>query len=313
MSRDPDFVYRTLVGHNMVDVLAFFHPGRFYSPDLKALFDEDMVVVVYLGWGLLALAAAGASQARGWIAGAALAWVLALGPFLYVGGQYLMIGEDRFIPLPFLALYDVVPALSRVSHPYRFVVGAALGLAIAAGRGIGRLPERWQARAALAAGLLCGAEYLFLSPAPWPIPVSDARPLLSTSWLAAAPLPGAVLDLPVSLAVLDRSRYDQEQVWHGRPIPYGLNDPTPAVLAQNPLTALLIRMERRPVRSAGAELPWLELEAGRRLLAAQGMAWVRVHRDRYPAGMERPVLEVLTAALGPGEVIGAATMFRVPR
>jgi hypothetical protein len=83
VSRDSEFVERTLWAHNMVDALAFFVPIR--SPDLAALFDEDLVVVVYIGLVALGLAGFGAWRrraARPWLAGAFLAWVMALGPYL---------------------------------------------------------------------------------------------------------------------------------------------------------------------------------------------------------------------------------------
>ncbi|HND29719.1 MAG TPA: hypothetical protein PLA94_06955, partial [Myxococcota bacterium] len=151
VGRDPEFVYASLVGHNMVDLLAFFHPGRWYSPDLKALFDDDMVVVVYLGAALLALAAFGAREGKGWVLGAVTAWVLALGPFLYLNGRYVKLGEDSFLPLPFLALYDLVPALARISHPYRFVILCVLCLVVLAARALRRVPEGSRAGVATAA------------------------------------------------------------------------------------------------------------------------------------------------------------------
>lgn len=64
VTRDPDFVWKTLILHNMTDLTALLHPGRFYSPDLKQVFGEDLIVVVYVGYALLIPAAIGAWTGR---------------------------------------------------------------------------------------------------------------------------------------------------------------------------------------------------------------------------------------------------------
>jgi hypothetical protein len=71
VSRDPEFVWRSLIAHNMTDVEALFHPGKFYSPDLKLLHGEELLIVVYLGWVLLGLAALGLWRLHRWQIGRA--------------------------------------------------------------------------------------------------------------------------------------------------------------------------------------------------------------------------------------------------
>ena len=115
----------------------------------------------------------------------------------------------------------------------------------------------------------------------------------------------------VSLQMLDRSRYDLAQLTHRRPIPYGLNDPTPRVLAANPFTALLLRLERSPVGSLDPDLPLLSLEMGRRKLAAQGLAFIVVHTDEYPAKQLATVRELLALLCGEPEVVEGAEIYRV--
>ena len=311
VGRDPEFVYASLVGHNMVDFLAFFHPGRWYSPDLKALFDDDMVVVVYLGAGLLVLASFGIREGKGWLLGAASAWVLALGPFLYLNGRYVKLGEESFLPLPFLALYDVVPALARISHPYRFVILCTLCLVVLAARALRRVPQARRGGVAAIATALVAVEFLVASPAPYPLPTMDTRADEVSLALSRNEEEGAVLDLPASLAMLDRSRYDLAQLHHGRPIPYGLNDPTPALFLKNPLLLRLLILERSPVRSLDPTLPLLELELGRRLLKAQGLAFVVVHTELYPPGKAAAVLELLELLCGPGEVFPNGVLYHL--
>ena len=57
VSRDPEFVWDSLLNHNYTDVVGFFRPGKVYSPDLKVEYGEELIIVTYLGWVLLALVA----------------------------------------------------------------------------------------------------------------------------------------------------------------------------------------------------------------------------------------------------------------
>ena len=193
VDRDPAFVWASLVNHNITDVVSMFRPGKHYSPDLKAQYGEDLLIVTYLGWASLTLAAAGLITARPrrslglWIALAAVFLLFALGPYLHVGGEYLT-WKGRRIPLPFLAFFEAFPLFSRISHPFRFVVPATLGLGMLAGLGAQALSRRWPVlpRPAIAGvfGALILAEVTLGSPAIWPLPRCDAR------------IPSAYTDVP---------------------------------------------------------------------------------------------------------------------
>ena len=302
VERDPEFVYASLVGHNMVDLLAFFHPGDFHSPDLLELFDEHLQVVVYVGWVLLVPALIGAwrsRRARWWGALALVSFVFALGPYLYLGGGYWQLPGGTWVPLPFLALFELIPIFSPISHAYRFAIPMQLALGVCAALW---LRGRW-AWALVPAFLV---EALFLSPASWPV---ERSPVEVPAVYAAIPTEGAVLDLPVSLQVLDRSRYNLYQVSHGRPIPYGLNDPTPEWLDQNPLTRSLIDLERSAVASRPGTRPTLDLGLGRERLVAAGFAAIVVHQRAYPPHVRDKVLGELELVCGPGEVVGDQVLF----
>ncbi len=304
VTRDPAFVWTTLVGHNMTDLLAFFTPGAYRSPDLLALYDEQLIVIVYAGWTALVLAGLALWRARegvtrAWALGAAVCFLLALGPFLFVDGTYLRLGE-RMVPLPFLVLFDAVPAVSRISHAYRLAVPLGLCLAMLAALAVRGRPA-WAA----AAGVLWAVEVALFSPAELPVPVSSA----SVPAVYADLPEGAVVDLPTSLQVLDRGRYNLYQLAHGQPIPYGLNDPTPEVLRDNPLTGALLALERSPVETLPRTLPVLELELGRRALVDAGFASIVVHRDLYPGAHADKVVELLEIICGPGVEVGGATRF----
>ena len=303
VQREADFVWRTLVGHNMVDLLAFFVPIR--SPDLKALFDEELVVIVYLGLVPLTLAAVGVLQrtrARRWGVGALVAFSLALGPYLYIDGAYLMLGQQR-IPLPFLVIFELLP---RISHAYRAVVPLTLCLAVIAALVLAKTRRPWSV--AIGLGLAHLSEVVLVSPAILPLPTPQADVPAVYARLHALP-DGAVLDLPVSVQVLDRGGRFQAQMQHQRPIPYALNDPTPEALRNNPLTRTLIALERTPTTLLPARIPALAIEQGRQALLDDGYAAIIVHHTEYPNGHDRSTLDLLTDLFGPGERIGAATLF----
>ena len=292
VGRDPDFVWMTLVMHNMTDAIALVRPGDFQSPDLKALFDEDLKVVVYVGMALIGpavgvLLSDRRRQAASWGLLALAFLVLTLGPYLYVAGEYVRFG-DRFIPLPFLVLFEYTPVFSRISHAYRFVVGLTLALAVLAAFAVDRLAERgvpWWAAVLVLCGLRL-TETAFLSPVTLPLPTVDTRAPDALAQLDG----GAVLDLPISMPVLRRSEHFMGQLRHGQPVPYGLNDPTPVPLYLNRYSRYLIEIERTGANSLPPTPPALDLAVGQAALVEQGLRWIVVHQDMLPDD-RRAVLE----------------------
>lgn len=287
VTRQPDFVWMTLILHNMTDLVSLFRPGQHYSPDLKAQFDEDLIVVVYLGHMLLwpALAAVGLSSPRQ--RRAVLPWLLAflgfallsLGPYLFIGGQYIAHG-DRWVGLPFLVLFEHMPGFTSVSHAYRFIVGATLALCVMLAffvRAVGtRRRGAWML--AVTVGLLRVAESLFGSQAVFPIPTTSFDPHPVYEQLHD----GAVLDLPVGVPVLARARYSGAQIIHQQPIPYGLNDPTPPFVYRNRLGQYLLELERSRVAFAPLAPPALDLVLGREQLVEEGLRWIVLHAEPLP-------------------------------
>ena len=56
MTRDPEFVERSLLNHNITDVQAFFQLSKVPIPDLRTLYGEELVIIIYLGWMAIVLA-----------------------------------------------------------------------------------------------------------------------------------------------------------------------------------------------------------------------------------------------------------------
>ena len=329
VNRDQDFVWQSLLNHNITDAIGFFRPGHSYSPDLKALYGEDLLIVTYLGWVALALGAVALARARPrrqltlWAIFALTFLVFSLGPYLHLNGNYVTwegpwVNAEVFaispqsykvIPLPFLTFFKAFPIFSRISHPFRFVVPAALGIGMLAGFGaqwLGTKLPRGPITLGLCAAVL--AEVLLGSPGPWPLPRCDAEiPAVYASMQGE----GAVLDLPITVPNLERAVYTWYQTGHGRPSPYGLNDPIPDPLERNPLTQLLVQVEASRAVTLPRMLPDLELVIGKRLLEAQGYRWVVVHERLYPEHKRQMVADILEPLLGPPERIDGVAIYEI--
>ena len=302
--REVGQVARTLAGHDMVDLLSLVVPG--VGPDRRVLFDEALRVDVYVGMVLLALAVVGGVRvrsARPWLAGALVSAVLSLGAWLFLAGAFVMRPGGGGVPMPFLALSQL-PGLSSVSHAYRFAVLTQICLCLAAAHGMAWAGRRLSKVAVVSLVVALGVDGVMASPVPL-----ATSPVESAAAYESIEREGAVLDLPVGVHVLARGRYAMYQLGHGRPIPYALDDPTPAWLMGNPLTRSLIDLERTSVDTVAPVLPALELALGRHQLAREGVAAIVVHKDLYPEAMRGRILEFLSIAVGEGEAVGSQVVY----
>ena len=152
----------------------------------------------------VALGAVGAASAwarRVWraLALAALAaagWLFSLGPILHVAGAKI------WIPLPYTALYYVVPGFSGMRAPARFAVLVALGLSALAGIGYDALRERWKSRLIprrTAAAASFALALLFAWPKPLTTMTLPSKKQLPPvyQYLASTPGKEPVLEFPV--------------------------------------------------------------------------------------------------------------------
>lgn len=313
VNRDPEFVWESLLNHNITDLVSMFRPGRVYSPDLKALYGEELLIIVYLGWAALLLAAFALWQHRPrrdlslWLAFLVIFATFALGPYLNVGGDYVLY-EGQRIPLPFLVFFKAFPLFERISHPFRFVVPATIGLGMLAGFGVREVGRRFALDPRISTGAMVSVvlvELLIFSPAPWPLPRCDAEIPEAYETMTG----GAVLDLPITVPNLERAVYTWYQTEHGLPSPYGLNDPIPAPLAANPLTGLLVQVEASRTGSLPHVLPDLELVAGAHMLREQGYRYIVVHEALYPTTKREHVTAILDGLFGQAERTGGVAVY----
>jgi hypothetical protein len=109
-----------------------------------------------------------ARRLRGAIALAALSaacWVFSLGPILHVAGGRI------WIPLPYAALYYMVPGFSGMRAPARFAVLVTLGVSVLAGLGYNALQERWKSRR-IRRGTVAAASFALAILFVWPKPLT---------------------------------------------------------------------------------------------------------------------------------------------
>jgi hypothetical protein len=109
--------------------------------------------VAYPGLAMLALAVAGTSfggrdRRRGWVAISLVAFVLSLGPYIYVRDTYLP------LPMPFF-LFRAVPGLDAMRVPGRFALLGSLGIYVLAAIALSDIARRGT-RATRLATLLVG-------------------------------------------------------------------------------------------------------------------------------------------------------------
>ena len=245
---------------------------------------------------------------KSWAGLGLMYFLLCLGPFLFVAGDYLQV-LGGWIPLPFLALFEWIPMFSRISHAYRFAVGITLALCMLLAWTIRSMEGRRipvLGVAMVIAGLRV-LECFYASPAHFPLPVSNVQVSPAVASLDG----GAVLDLPVGRPVLARSQYSMAQMHHMQPSPYGLNDPLPSSLRFNRFLRFLVEMEFSATTSLPAQMPWFDLYMGKEAAMADGLKWIVLHEESYPAGQFARTARFLDIVATPVEETDGVRVYRL--
>ncbi len=239
----------------------------------------SVVILAVVG---AALPADGPRRGR-WLALLGLGWALMLGPWPRNPAGGLLP-----VPLPWLALHELLPFFDRLWWPVRASVLAVPAVGLLAARGVGAVTGRLPARARWpAAGGLAVLVLLEIGVAGAYLPVTrgPAPPLERALY---AGLDGALVTTPV----LGRSSHGRHVLWaqaaHGLPISGGLGDHLPehvpdahrAYVETNGLLAALHAVSQGV--AAPAEVTPADVQA----LLDDGFRWVVVDPVAYRPGRE---------------------------
>ena len=246
--------------------------------------------------------------------------LLALGSTLTCDGHVLRVA-GRALPMPWYWLVSGTPILHNMTQATRMAAPAGLFFSLGMAWSLEGLLRRWPRgrTRALVVGFSALALLEILTWPPYAIPLEtvDVQPPEHAHLLARLPVEGAVLNLPLHLAMQPLSRYTWWQVTHGRPIAESLRqNPPPHIAAHIPWLGELASYQQgvRYLRGArflgfgtggGASQP----PRGDPLLVARqlgeaGFAYVVLHRwfldEHCDPGMSALWVEMMEATLGPG-------------
>jgi hypothetical protein len=209
-------------------------------------------------------------QARFWLIGLLVFWLLALGPFPRINGE-----PYPHIPLPYRLVGWSLPVRS-LRNPERFNIIVGLCLALSGGVSVKSLLHRLSGRR-VALGAIALSTLVLLEYWSWPFPTRLPDVPGFYHQLAAEPGDFAVADLPITNDL--SKRYMYYQTVHGKPTITGHVSRPPAdaydFIASNGLLRAMWQGRRPdPAGDASAELV---------PLANAGIRYLIVHKDQMSA------------------------------
>ncbi|MCE1248517.1 MAG: hypothetical protein LWY06_17915 [Firmicutes bacterium] len=206
----------------------------------------------YAGWLTIILAIAGIVMARKrkyiwfWTFCALFFISFSLGPYLYVTENIHL--KWRFFL--YILFYQYFPFFNQISIPYRFNIIAMLSLGVLAGYGLTQLFRGWsKTQQRLLVSILSLAmlfEVCLLSPAPYPIPLSDLHVPSFYQEIAKDSEDFGIIDSPIQRVKgeLLPGEYFYYQMFHGKGIPYKVEGTIPVYIYENQFTVYLFNLEK---------------------------------------------------------------------
>ena len=258
---------------------------------------ENVASLPYVSLGILLLAwRTGWRPTRWWVGMCVTFGLLALGPFVHVGGL------NTYVPGPW-ALLRFLPVIGFVHTPARFAIPFTLFFALIVGTALQDLGRRHpqQRRALLCvAGLLLVAE---LFPAPLTLYSAEIPPLYHK--VAAAPLSTVLLEIPtgvrdgVSNLGDFTARTEFNQTSHGKTVIGGFLSRIPRrrveeVLASPVNRALAMLSEKRTLT---ADEEAALLQQGPAFIREKHISFVVVDRTRTSPAFEALVVKAFQLRL----------------
>ncbi len=245
-----------------------------------------------------------ASRGRRWAVGA---W-LVVGLFFVLAstGPFLPLAADLSLPGAYnpvwMGVFHLLPGSDLILEPFRYALGASLGLGLAAAVGVLALQRRFGAWVGWALPLVLVAELALLSPVPVPLPSAQLEVDPAYDTLDEILPDGAIVELPY----FDRGthRFDRmhflNQLHHGRSIPNRVEGFLPSTLLENLLTAQLVEFERCSEQQLGREQELGPLELEIDSLVDDGFVAIVIDHDGYASAERRDaVIELLVQLIEP--------------
>lgn len=258
--QNPIFASLRLVPPFADEVLGFF------LPEIIAYL--GIVTVVFAGLAVVRQA----PESREWLLIMLVAMILAMGPFLKVGGAGIpfALNPEQPIPLPY-ALVARLPLyqLGRTPGRFNLLTGTCLGLLAAQGVATWlKRPTGWRVFLVGVAAVVMAGEYLVV----WPMEVDPVSVPESVESLAAKAPDGGVLNIPANRYATHYAQF--YQTMHGWPIMGGYSD---RVIPQAPGVREMLEWIGQP-QEASDIVPVVAAEDARGLLAELDVAYVLLHK-----------------------------------
>jgi hypothetical protein len=293
----PSVLWRS--GAPGLDVLSYFlpNPNHPLAPDA---FARLFIIEFQASRSLVAMGIVAAAvlrrrltrETRRWIWVTLAFAILALGPFVHIGGV------NTYVPGPW-AFLRYLPVLGEARMPSRLAVIVSMALAAAfAGALSSLVKEKPLRRRALLGGV--GLALVFeLLPAPRQLYSADIPSVYRT--IAADPAPGVVLDLPFGIKDglgslgLFEPRAQLHQTFHGKPLLGGYLSRVAAETKERYLASPFIRtlmMLSEPGRADTPIAPEL-IESGRAFLRETNVRYVVMHTPLTRPALRAFAIEAL--------------------
>jgi len=236
--------------HNISRLIDYGLPGK--QNIVRTYTVDRLTRSSYAGWITIILAIAAVIWARRrkyfwfWAFCAGFFIVFSLGPFLYVTDK---IHANFRFPL-YILFYKYFPFFNQISIPYRFNICAMLSLSILAGYALARFFRTWKLKSQNLLVTILGLAMLFeicvISPAPYPIPLSDLEVPTFYQRIADDHQDYGIIDSPIQRVKgeLLPGEYFYYQMIHGKGIPYKVEGTIPVYIYENQFTIYLFNLEK---------------------------------------------------------------------
>lgn len=221
--------------------------------------------------------------------------LVSVGPYLPLRGDLALAAPGN----PFwLGIYHGLPGSGLILEPFRYAMGVALALSVAAAMGVRALQRRLGGWVGWVAPVVVVLEQALLSPVPVPLPVGELEVNPAYSELDSILEPGAVIELPYLAQGSGRfvRMHFMNQLVHGRAIPNEVVGFLPRYFIGNDYLRALVLAEQVSGWIEIEPADPSELDTDREALVQDGFVAIILDPDAF-AGPSQ--LEAALALLAP--------------